>query len=291
VSKARDTENELKDLVLEGKHLLTREILDKMSPVDRSKAFADSKKSGKGTSTTAETAEGGASERLDEKIKEVARRMAGKSNFKEQYQEWYSKASRAVQQILPDRYVEFRSYYQADRRKDISVSTYVIADYIADLQITEWSGTPVFNAHNVAMRNFDTQINILAAASAMLHSYLSNISAIVQAQLLDDELDSARTLLKAAHIRSSGVVAGVVLETHLQAIAKAHAITIRRNATLSTLNDALRNAGVVDVPTWRKLQYLGDVRNKCAHRGLDDPTKDEVGDMIIAVEKITHTMF
>ena len=39
----------------------------------------------------------------------------------------------------------------------------------------------------------------------------------------------------------------------------------KKNPAISDLNDHLKNCGIIDVPIWRKIQFLGDLRNLCDH--------------------------
>jgi len=65
----------------------------------------------------------------------------------------------------------------------------------------------------------------------------------------------------------------------------------RKKATLSNLNDVLKNSTVYDVPQWRRVQYLADIRNLCAHKSDRDPTADEVRGLIDEVDKLVRTVF
>jgi hypothetical protein len=109
--------------------------------------------------------------------------------------------------------------------------------------------------------------------------------------LLDDELATARELLKAKHLRAAGIVAGVVLERHLKRLITNHGVTFRKVPQIASLNDALKAAEVYDVPQWRRIQHLADVRNLCGHDGEREPTKDEVNELISGVDKVTKTVF
>jgi hypothetical protein len=58
---------------------------------------------------------------------------------------------------------------------------------------------------------------------------LTDIEGTLEATLLDDELETARELLKAKHLRSAGIVAGVVLERHLKTVLANHNVSLGRN--------------------------------------------------------------
>jgi len=58
-----------------------------------------------------------------------------------------------------------------------------------------------------------------------------------------------------------------------------------------SFNEALKNADVIDVATWRFVQHLGDIRNTCGHNKAAEPTSEQVGDLISGVTKMTKTLF
>jgi hypothetical protein len=84
---------------------------------------------------------------------------------------------------------------------------------------------------------------------------------------------------------------GVVLEKHLGQVADDHSITPRKKApTISDLNDALKGAGVLDVPVWRQIQRLGDIRNLCDHNKEREPTKEQVLELADGVAKMVKSV-
>lgn len=223
---------------------------------------------------------------IEASLKELLR----EPDFASEYQTWYSPALRVVEQLLPDRYDEFRALYRLERRKEIDIETYSISDYLSGIRITRL-GQPAFDAVSVGLGKFNQQISIVRTAEGRLDSVLTDIGQTLHAEILDNELGAARSLLKASHIRSAGVIAGVVLEGHLKKLIADHAVTFRKTATLSNLNDALKGAGVYDPPQWRQIQYLADIRNLCGHKSDRDPEREEVESLIDGVAKITKTLF
>jgi hypothetical protein len=115
---------------------------------------------------------------------------------------------------------------------------------------------------------------------------------LVQADLLDSEIDAARELLKHRFVRAAGAVAGVVLEKHLSTVCAAHSVLLsKKHPTIADLNEALKAAGVIATPEWRFNQHLADIRNLCDHNKAHDPTQDQVTDLIDGVAKVTKTLF
>jgi hypothetical protein len=216
---------------------------------------------------------------------------AGASDFGNSYQGWYSRALRVVGQLLPDRYDEFRDLYRPEKRRELDVMTYGVADYIAGVTVTRgYPATPEFDRVTVGLGRFQQQISILQSAEPRLDSLLSDIRGVLEAELVDDELDAARELLKTGHRRSAGMVAGVVLERHLKRVVQNHTIPFRKKAMLANLNQALKDANVYGTVEWRRLQHLTDVRNLCGHDAERDPTADEVDELIRGVDRVVKTV-
>jgi|SRR5215207_175619 len=218
--------------------------------------------------------------------------LIGENNFGGRYQRWYTKAVRVVEQLLPDRYREFKELYRLDKKpKELDVTTYTVSDYIHGTVVSR-GGVRRFDPADVGMSKMKDQINILASAHDRLDSILADIEGSLEATLLDDELDSASQLLKAKHVRSAGVVAGIVLERHLKTVAGNHGVSLgRRKPQIGSLNDALKDAGIFDNPRWRQVQRLGDIRNLCAHDGERQPKSEEVLELVESTEGIVKTVF
>lgn len=186
--------------------------------------------------------------------------------------------------------MDFTRYYEKPKsRKEIDFENYRIEDYLQGL-IT----TGVFNKVSIdaAIPHFEQQKAILKAVSRRFKSSLFDIRQLVQADLFDSELASAQELLKNGFLRASGAVAGVVLEKHLSQVSENHNIkTRKKNPTISDFNDLLKNEHILDIPSWRQIQRLGDIRNLCDHNKDREPTKEEVQELINGVEKFTKTLF
>ena len=79
----------------------------------------------------------------------------------------------------------------------------------------------------------------------------------------------------------------MVLEKHLAQVSANHNVSIRaKDPTISKFNEALKGAAVLDVPGWRQIQRLGDIRNLCAHNAQREPTSEEVIELIDGVGKL-----
>ena len=203
------------------------------------------------------------------------------------YQLWYSEAVMVVLQILPHRVKEFEEFYQKDpKRKSLSAATYSISDWLLGTR------APDIDKKTAVGNRLLAQFSILRAAVELFDSSLSNIRATVQADLFDAESDAAKELLRNGFLRPAGMLSGVVLEKHLAEVAQTHRIKSRKQSpTINDFNEALKSAGILDIPTWRRIGYLADLRNLCAHNREREPTKDEVTDLVDEVVKLTKTLF
>lgn len=203
-----------------------------------------------------------------------------------EYEAWYSRALEAIRQISPSRLQDFVSCYKQDKRRAIDPNTYTISDYLGNISVMEL-GKEVFSSARCYQSKFLQQISIVSAAAKLANSVLADMHTMLQAELLDGDIAAAKALKKARHLRSAGVICGVVIESHLKAVSARHAVTIpKKSSAISEMNDLLRNAGVYDVSLWRLLQRLADIRNLCAHSKDRDPRDDEVEDLISGTDKI-----
>ena len=117
------------------------------------------------------------------------------TNFKRDYQGWYTRALAVIKQLIPERLTEFTSlYYDKDVR-------YHIARYLRGAYSTYTARDARVGAHN----RFLQQCLILESAQSSLDDILTNIHGVVQAEILDSELDAATELLRAGHIRSANL--------------------------------------------------------------------------------------
>lgn len=216
--------------------------------------------------------------------------IKGIPDFKTEYDRWYSESIAIIKQLLPDRIVDFKSFYEKSKsRKQITAENYVIQDFLQGLSVTYAGGVKVDGS--AAYLQFKQQLSILRAAKQRFTSALFEIRQLVQADLFDSEIEVARELARSKFFRAAGAVAGVILERHLHQVCIDHNVNITKSKpTLSVLNDALKNAGVIDVPQWRFNQHLGDIRNNCDHARTPDPTKDQVEDLLSRTAKILKTI-
>jgi len=215
--------------------------------------------------------------------------------FSADYQGWYTESFQVIKQLLPDRLNEFESLYRADeKRKNVNVTNYKIQDWLRGSRATdnEYTGKKHFDDFGVLFMNFQMQASILEAVKMRFESTLFDIKQLLQADLFDSEISAARELVKNGFLRGGGAMAGVVLEQHLEQVCSNHSISItKKDPSISSLNDLLKNDNVFDTPNWRFIQRLGDLRNLCDHNKEREPTKEELNELVDGVEKILKTIF
>ena len=225
----------------------------------------------------------------DENTKKELKKMKLPS-FKEEYEKWYSISMQVIKQVIPDRLDDFKRQYRDEKRKSTDYLTYGVADYMIGLRSTR--GYEVLVDSTAAVPKFQQQLNILKSAQTRMESSLYDMAEILQADLFDDELESAKELNIKGFVRGAGAIAGVVLEKHLGHVCLKHGLkTRKKHPTINDYNQMLKDSDVIDTPTWRFIQHLGDLRNLCDHNKDREPDKDDVNELIAGVSKITKTLF
>lgn len=219
--------------------------------------------------------------------------IKGLPNFEAQYQRWYSEAIALLRQLLPDRVADFCRHYEKPKtRKEITYENYRIEDYLQGLKVTRGAYKEKVVGQDAAIPQFRQQLAIVKAAQGRFESTLFDIRHIVQADLMDSELEAAEHLAKSHFHRAAGALVGVVLESHLGQICADRKITIsKKNPTIGDFNEALKSGGAIDIPQWRFIQHLADIRNICDHARKPDPTPEQVSDLISGVKKVIKTVY
>jgi len=187
------------------------------------------------------------------------------------YQRWFSGARAIVAKNQQSRLKEFDALHE-------SALSLFAGSYMT--QHRQYS----------TMNDLRQQSDILHAVPDHIRYSAIDLELQAYATLMDDEISAAQTLAKQGFLRPAGALAGVILERHLKNLLRKHdpPVAFRANATLSTLNDLCKDK-VYDVPVWRHIQHLADLRNLCAHEKDREPTKDEVGELLTGVSGILRT--
>lgn len=211
--------------------------------------------------------------------------------FREDYEQWYSESSSIIEIILPRRLKDFELYYHNPKgdsiRKAITYTkpTQEGFNNSFDLEIPA-------KQVDYAKSLFANQLAILKSCEKRFESSLFDIKQFLQAELFDNELESAKELNKNGFVRCAGAIAGVVLEGHLLQVCLNHEVKVaKKNPVISDLSQLLKNNEIIEIHIWRNIQRLSDIRNKCDHKKENEPTKDDVDDLIDGVDKIIKTVF
>lgn len=225
--------------------------------------------------------------KYEAQIKDNGMDASNLPSFRSTYEIWYSEALLYVKKFIPDRISDFTSLYKNEKRKAITFATYTISDAIIGLRMLSGSADP-----QSALPKLSQQVSILRSALNLVDSVVYSIDFSIRADLFDSELDAANDLLKSGFLRATGAMCGVILEKHLGQVCIQHEITLKKKSpTINDYNEELKAASVIDPPTWRSIQLLGDLRNLCCHDKNVEPTKEQVSDLLAGTIKITKTVF
>lgn len=236
---------------------------------------------------------------FDKQIKKQLKTPEKRAKFKKglpyvntEYQPWYSESLAVVKIVLPERVDDFVGFYQKPtNRKTLDYSNYSIADYLNNTIRKDGFGEIIVERSS-ALPKMQQQVAILESAKKRFESSLFDIKQLIQADLFDSELDAAKELNKKGYPRGAGAIAGVVLEAHLSHVCKNHKIKVtKKDPSINDLNDLLKKNDIIEMPDWRSIQLLSDLRTKCDHKKKTDPTQEEIEGLIDGVTKIAKSIF
>ena len=224
--------------------------------------------------------------KLDKDVQELIK----SSSFKDKYNSWYNESLVVIKQLMPERLEDFVAYYKLPKRKEYTYETYTISDYLVGLVLTRGSEY-VFKPSSI-IKKYDQQYQILKSLETRFDSSLFDIKQLLQADLFDSEIDAAKELCKKGYYRAAGAVCGVIIEKHLSEVCIKRDIKVsKKNPTINDYNQSLKDNDVIDIPTWRYLQRLGDLRNLCDHKKTEEPTEDNIKDLIEGTDKVIKTVY
>lgn len=194
------------------------------------------------------------------------------------YHAWYAACLALVETNMPERVEELERLHSGGWHGNLH--DWGVLDYLRDATRL-WERTQDVASLLVHMQG------VVGSIPSYLDARLHDLELKVAQAYVAGELAEAQALLKAGHLRAAGAVAGVVLERHLKLLCDRHQPPIKytRKDGISKLNDRLRDASVYDMAQWRKVQWMGDIRNECDHPGTDEPRRQDVGDLIAEVKK------
>lgn len=121
---------------------------------------------------------------------------------------------------------------------------------------------------------------LLAAKDDIENGALFEIKSLITAEVFDDLLEQAKTLLDSGYFAPAAVVIGSVLEDALRKLCDKHSIPISNKEKLDSMNSQLVKAGVYNTLTQKKVTALADIRNSAAHGKWSEFSKSDVEDML-----------
>ena len=209
-------------------------------------------------------------------------------NFTVDYQDWYTKCCRLIETVAPYRLKDFTDLYKIQNRKTLTFDNYCICDALLGTSLTRGI-TVVAKPIDVAAK-VKMQSDIVGSLKGLIGDYFYNLETELEYNVFDSELESAYELLKKKFLRSAGVIAGVVLEKHLAKICKNHGLNIKKkDPSISDYNDTIKP--LIKIAEWRKIQYLGDLRNLCCHNKDVEPTYSQVSELLDGTKNVISTIF
>jgi len=214
------------------------------------------------------------------------------AQLRRDYEIWYSESYAIIKIILPDRVIDFSKMYYDDKTKNGLKNYFQYT--LPKSEGIDWDlgGYIPPEKIDIAKSIFDSQIGILKSCEKRFESSLFDIKQLLQSDIFKSELDAARELNKKGFTRGAGAVAGVVLEGHLSQVCINHKIPVKKaNPAINDFNQLLKDNGIIETPTWRFIQHLGDLRNLCDHKKQKEPTKEEIEELIQGVDKISKTLY
>lgn len=129
---------------------------------------------------------------------------------------------------------------------------------------------------------------LIAAYDDFKNGFLVTFKQIVQAEVFDNELEQAKSLLESGYKNAAAVIAGVVLETAIKELCQNNEIDLEKKK-LTRLNDDLAKAGVYNTLQQKQITALADIRNNAAHGDYEKFNQQNVEDMIKDIERFLLT--
>jgi hypothetical protein len=213
-----------------------------------------------------------------------------KCEFKREYNSWYNESIALIKQLIPERLDDFQSYYKREKRKEITYETYTISDYLIGYQTSRFG--EVIVSRTYAIYKYEQQYYIVRSLKDRFASSLYEIRQLLQADVFDSEIDAAKELCKKGFYRAAGAICGVVLEKHLFEVSVQHQIKVtKKHPAINDLNELLKSNNVIEIPVWRNIQRLADIRNMCDHHKGVEPSQDNIEELMAGTDKILKTVF
>lgn len=179
------------------------------------------------------------------------------------YETWYSSAKPLIQEYSRDRLDQYEECYE-DFRSWIELDD-------------DHARNDKEKATTLGLIPFNAQRDILSAVPNRVENEKLRARKQISRKITGDELQHARELFDQEHIRAAGVIVGVALERHLLTLCEnsEQELEFEFMDGISSLAQTLNEAGEINDDDKRLLDHLSGLRNKCAHKDEEDPTKSE----------------
>ncbi|MGN8070135.1 hypothetical protein [Mucilaginibacter sp. 22184] len=213
--------------------------------------------------------------------------------FRNTYQAWYSEAQIVIKRLLPLRLNDFISLYEIPKaRKEVKKENYTIEDYLRNTIITSGFDKKIIAGPGDAIPLVQQQLNILDSVTARLESTISEITEILQAELLDKILAAAKELAKSGLARSAGGICSAIIQQHMETLLVKYGLKLaKKSPGLKDYNEILQKAEVYDFGTGRQIQYLIDLRDLCVKTTKKAPTITDIEELLAGTEKVIKTIY
>lgn len=133
--------------------------------------------------------------------------------------------------------------------------------------------------------DIEQQKGILLAIPNVIDMLALDMATLVTADLISGELNQARHLLENGFIRPAGAIAGVALEAHLKLLHDQSGLNYEIADTINPLAKRLRQADKITLGDEKKCIAMADTRNKYDHKSKQEPTPEEVTELIDDVDR------
>ncbi len=130
-----------------------------------------------------------------------------------------------------------------------------------------------------------------AAKDDYENEQLFELKKIIEADLFDDFLEQATSLLEAGYYQPSAVIAGSVLEDGLRKLCANNQIVLSAKPKLDFMNAQLAKAGLYNKFTQKRITAIADIRNNAAHGKWDQFDKQDVQEMISWIAKFMENNY
>lgn len=204
------------------------------------------------------------------------------SELQREYETWYGQVRHIVSVHLPDRLPGLESLYFTPSTKYPPE-----ADTAVYLGIRSYLRSSNSRFKGRFQSDLEQQRGILLAVPHIIELRALEVAALVTADLVQGELNEARLLLSHGFIRAAGAVTSVALEAHLKLLHNQSNLTYTDQDSIVPLATRLRQNNIISLGDEKKCIAMADTRNKCDHKKDEEPTKEEVEELISDVDRFT----